>query len=149
MIVDTSALIAIALAEPGSERVADAMASADRRLMSAATYVEASVVIDARRNPVASRLFDELFDDIEIVPVTAEQARIAREAYRDYGRGSGHPARLNFGDCFSYALATERRELLLYVGDDFAHTDIRSVLQAPPQYGATAKSSSPSQAAGT
>nr|WP_246301159.1 type II toxin-antitoxin system VapC family toxin [Microbacterium immunditiarum] len=129
--------------------MADAMASANRRLMSAATYVEASVVIDARQNPVASRLFDELFDDIEIVPATAEQARIAREAYRDYGRGSGHPARLNFGDCFSYALATERREPLLYVGGDFAHTDIRSALDPARQAGATAKSSSPSQAAGT
>ena len=65
---------------------------------------------------------------IEVVPVTDEQARIARQAYRDYGRGSGHPANLNFGDCFSYALAAERREPLLYVGDDFGHTDIRSAL---------------------
>ena len=62
------------------------------------------------------------------VTLTAEQAKIARQAYRDYGRGSGHPANLNFGDCFSYALAAERREPLLFVGDDFGHTDIRSAV---------------------
>ena len=68
------------------------------------------------------------FDDIAIVPVTAEHARIARAAYRDYGRGSGHGAKLNFGDCFSYALAAETEKALLYVGDDFARTDLDSAL---------------------
>ena len=66
--------------------------------------------------------------DIEVLAFTAEQAKIARQAYRDYGRGSGHPANLNFGDCFSYALAAERREPLLFVGDGFGHTDIRSAV---------------------
>ena len=66
-----------------------------------------------------------------IEPVTAEQAKIARQAYRDYGRGSGHRANLNFGDCFSYALARVKREPLLYKGDDFVHTDLRSAIQQP------------------
>ena len=69
-----------------------------------------------------------LDSEIVIEPVTAEQARIARQAYRDYGKGSGHPANLNFGDCFSYALAREKREPILFKGDDFLHTDLRSAL---------------------
>ena len=68
--------------------------------------------------------------EIEIVPFTAEHAKIAREAYRDYGKGSGHPAKLNFGDVMAYALARSEREPLLYVGNDFIHTDIESALQA-------------------
>jgi ribonuclease VapC len=66
--------------------------------------------------------------EIEVVPVSVEQARIARAAYRDFGRGSGHPAGLNFGDCFAYALAIDRDETLLFKGDDFSHTDVRSAL---------------------
>jgi ribonuclease VapC len=98
--------------------------------MSAASYLETSIVIDRSRDPRPSRQFDLLLHEagIEIVPVTVEQARIAREAYRDFGKGSGHPAGLNFGDCFAYALATDRGEPLLYKGDDFVHTDIRSAL---------------------
>jgi len=67
--------------------------------------------------------------NIQIEPVTAEQARIAREAYRGYGKGSGHPASLNFGDCFAYALARDKREPLLFKGDDFVHTDLRPAVQ--------------------
>jgi ribonuclease VapC len=80
---------------------------------------------------VVSRDLDEFLHDaaIRIEPVTETQARIAREAYRDYGRGSGHPAQLNFGDCFAYALARDLREPLLYKGADFSHTDIASALQ--------------------
>ena len=76
---------------------------------------------------------DELVErfDIRIEPVTAEQAKIARQAYRDYGKGSGHPAGLNFGDCFSYALARDKLEPILYKGDDFVHTDLRSAMQQP------------------
>jgi ribonuclease VapC len=98
--------------------------------MSAATFLELSIVIDSRGDPVLSREIDELIQrfTIQIEPVTAEQARIARQAYRDYGKGSGHPANLNFGDCFSYALAREKREPILYKGDDFVHTDLRSAL---------------------
>lgn len=130
MIVDTSALIAIAQNEAGADRLSDALMRADAISISAATLLEASVVIDGRKNPVASKRFEELLDQaaVAVVPFDEGQLRIARQAYRDYGRGSGHPAKLNLGDCFSYALATERREPLLYVGDDFVHTDIRSAL---------------------
>jgi len=94
--------------------------------MSAANYLEAAVVIDGSRDPIASRRFDELMKEaqISIEPFTAEQARIAREAYRDFGEGSGHAASLNFGDCFAYALAKSTDEPLLFKGDDFTHTDI-------------------------
>jgi ribonuclease VapC len=87
-------------------------------------------VIDGRRNPIASRRLDELLHeaDIAIEPVDADQVRIARDAYRDFGKGSGHPARLNFGDCFAYALAQSRREPLLFKGDDFVHTGVASAL---------------------
>jgi len=96
--------------------------------MSAATYFETSILIDKHRNPVLSAMLDDLVADPRVViePVTIEQVKIARQAYRDYGKGSGHPAQLNFGDCFSYALAREKREPTLYKGDDFVHTDIRS-----------------------
>ena len=129
MIVDSSAVIAILRQEPTHEVLTAALAAADVRLMSAATYVEAGIVADTR-GPISGRGLDEVLADfaIDIVPLTAEQAKIARQAYRDYGRGSGHPANLNFGDCFSYALAAERREPLLFVGDDFGHTDIRSAV---------------------
>lgn len=127
MILDASALVAIAVGEPGAEALAEAIINAQPSI-SAPTYVEACIVIDSRRDPVISRRFDEFITDcqISIVPFTPAHAAIARQAYRDYGRGSGHPAGLNFGDCFSYALATERREPLLFVGDDFIHTDVRS-----------------------
>ena len=103
MIVDSSALITIAKREPGWEGFVEAMESAESLRLSAASYVETSIVLDALRDPVVSVRFDILLSDsaIEIEPVTPEQARIARQAYRDYGRGSGHPAQLNFGDCFS------------------------------------------------
>jgi ribonuclease VapC len=78
-----------------------------------------------------NRQIDELMEEFSILiePFTAEQAQIARQAYRDYGRGSGHPANLNFGDCFAYALARVKREPLLFKGDDFVHTDVRSAIQ--------------------
>lgn len=127
MIVDTSALIAILRDEPEAPACARAIEAASRRRISAANFVEAAIVIDGSRDPVASRRFDDLLREAqaEIEPVTEAQARIAREAYRDFGRGSGHPARLNFGDCFAYALARTTGEPLLFKGDDFAHTDVR------------------------
>ena len=96
------------------------------RRISAATYVEIGAVIDGGRDPVASRLVDELLATAGIViePVTEAQARIAREAYRDFGKGSGHAAGLNFGDCFAYALAKATGEPLLFKGDDFSQTDV-------------------------
>ena len=126
MIVDSSALVAILRSEDDAARFADALASADAARMSVVSWVEVALVVDSARDPVASRRFDELIHagDIEVVPVTASQAALARQAYRDFGRGSGSPAQLNVGDCFAYALATEAREPLLYKGDDFGHTDI-------------------------
>lgn len=128
MIVDTSALIAILRNEPDAREFSQAMEAAKRIQLSAVSYVEAGVVTDGARDPVVSREFDDLIRlaEIEIVPVTVEQARLARAAYRDFGLGSGHPAKLNFGDCFSYALAKVAGESLLYKGNDFSHTDVRS-----------------------
>jgi ribonuclease VapC len=124
MIVDTSALIAILRNESDAKVFAMAIADADRRRLSAANYLETAIVIDGSRSPIASRRLDDLLREAEIViePVTEQQAQIAREAYRDFGRGSGH--RLNFGDCFAYALAKAFREPLLFKGDDFVHTGI-------------------------
>ena len=126
MIIDTSVLVAILRDEPDAARYALAIEQAADRRISAATYVEIGAVIDGARDPVASRRVDELLQvaGIVIEPVTVEQARRAREAYRDFGKGSGHPARLNFGDCFAYALAKATARPLLYKGNDFALTDV-------------------------
>jgi len=126
MIVDTSALIAILRDEPEAAAFANAIERADTRRLSAVSFVEAAVVIDGARDPIASRRFDELVRaaGLTIEPVTEAQARVAREAYRDFGRGSGHPAKLNFGDCFTYALARLSGEPLLFKGDDFGLTDV-------------------------
>ena len=130
MIIDSSALIAILRSEPDAVDYARAIADASARRISAATFLETAVVIDGSRDPIASRRFDDFLQaaQITIEPVTAAQARIARDAYRDYGKGRGHPAQLNFGDCFSYALARDSSEPLLFKGDDFTHTDIESAL---------------------
>jgi ribonuclease VapC len=130
VIVDASALIAILRDEPEASACARAIEAASRRRISAANFVEAAIVIDAAHDPIASRRFDDLLRaaQLEIEPVTEVQARIAREAYRDFGRGSGHPARLNFGDCFAYALARVTGEPLLFKGDDFTNTDLISAL---------------------
>jgi ribonuclease VapC len=130
VIVDSSALIAMLKWEPETQRLTEALFGPEPALLSAANYLETSIVVDRSRDPRLSRQFDVLLREaaIEIVPVTVEQARIARAAYRDFGKGSGHPAGLNFGDCFAYALATDRNESLLYKGDDFVHTDVRSAL---------------------
>ncbi len=126
MILDTSALLAILRDEPDAAEYAKALADASIRRLSAANYVEAAAVIDASHDPIASRRFDELLREAQCIiePVTEAQARIAREAYRDFGRGTSHPARLNFGDCFAYALAKALNEPLLFKGNDFKHTDI-------------------------
>jgi ribonuclease VapC len=126
MILDASALIVILRDEPQARAFATAIAGAEHRRISAANYLEAAIVIDGSRNPIASRRFDDLLREAEIViePVTEEQAKVAREAYRDFGRRSGHPAKLNFGDCFAYALAKTSGEPLLFQGDDFVHTGI-------------------------
>ncbi|MGA2005627.1 MAG: type II toxin-antitoxin system VapC family toxin [Terriglobales bacterium] len=130
MILDTSAVIAILRDEPEAIRFAETIENATHRRVSAVNYVEAAAVIDGSRDPIASRRFDELLREAEVAiePVTENQARMARAAYRDFGKGSGHPARLNFGDCFAYALAKAKREPLLFKGEDFAHTDVTRVL---------------------
>ena len=130
MILDTSAVIAILRAEPEAAALASAMTQADHLRMSAANYVEAAAVVDGSRDPVASRALDDLLREagVAISPVTEEQAKVARDAYRDFGRGSGHAARLNFGDCFAYALARVTGEPLLFKGDDFVHAGFRKLI---------------------
>jgi ribonuclease VapC len=127
MIVDSSAIIAILKHEPQWPALSKTLDSAESSRISAANYLETSIVVDGWRNPNLSRQLDELIERFNIIiePVTVEQAQIARQAYRDYGRGSGHPANLNFGDCFTYALAREKRDPVLWKGDDFGHTDLR------------------------
>ena len=133
MIVDTSAVIAIVNDEPEAERFSRAIAADQRPAMSVVNCVEAGVVVDAARDPVMSRKLDDLMRvlSIEVVPVSVGQGMAARMAYRDFGRDSGHPARLNFGDCFAYALAKERDESLLFKGNDFAATDVAAAAANP------------------
>lgn len=130
MIVDTSALVAILAREPERDTFTEAIINAQPARMSVPSFLEAALVIDGYRDPVLSRRLDELIDrlGIELVDVTQAQAQAAREAYRDYGRSSGHPARLNYGDCFAYGLARAEGEPLLFKGDDFVHTDLRSAV---------------------
>jgi ribonuclease VapC len=129
MVIDTSALIAILLNEPEAVRFADALASDVRRLLSAASALETGIVIEARKGSAGGRELDLLLHRarIEVVPLTVSHVEIARDARRRFGRGN-HPAGLNFGDCCAYALAQSSGEPLLFKGQDFAGTDIRSVL---------------------
>jgi ribonuclease VapC len=129
MIVDTSALIAILAEEPDSEIYIQAISRAPRCRISAGTFVELSIVIEGQFGGEALRQCDALFRRVGIViePVTVEQAHTARQAYHDFGKGR-HPAALNFGDCFAYALAKFVGEPLLFKGEDFEKTDIESAL---------------------
>jgi len=134
VIVDSSALVAVLRDESDAPAYAAVLASAEPLLMSAVSWTEAAVVVDGARDPAASRRFDRLVDlaGITVVPVNPAQASLARQAYRDFGRGSGSRARLNFGDCFAYALASETGEPLLFKGEDFIHTDLEAVPSGPP-----------------
>jgi ribonuclease VapC len=125
VIVDTSVIIAMLRDEPDADTIAEILGRPGTRRMSAVSYVEAAAVVDSNRNPILSRRLDDLLHEVQIAvePVTLTQARIAREAYRDFGKGR-HRAGLNFGDCFAYALAKEKGERLLFKGKDFSHTDI-------------------------
>lgn len=129
MIVDSSAIVAILRGEPEAEAFNAAIAGARQPAMSAGNYLEAAIVIDKDRNAILSANLDALLTSlaVEIAPVTETQARIARQAYRDFGKHSGHPAKLNYGDCFAYALAMESGEPLLYKGDDFAQAGLARV----------------------
>jgi len=129
LIVDASALIAIVKAEADARACRQALRTSPVNRISAANLLEAAIVIDRFPDP-ATAVFDRLIrrSAIRVEPVTAHQVGIAREAYRRFGKGTGHPAQLNFGDCFAYALAIERGEPLLFVGQDFVQTDVRPVL---------------------
>jgi ribonuclease VapC len=125
MVVDTSAVLAILLNETDAEQFELALETDTARLMSAASVLEAAIVMEARFGEAGGEELDSLLSiaQISIVPVTVEQITIARQAYRSYGKGR-HPAALNFGDCFSYALAKTTGEPLLFKGNDFSQTDI-------------------------
>ena len=129
MIVDTSVLVAIIKDESNSAELARVILAQDRPQMSAASYVEFMCVLARLGGPAADRRGDQLLAalGVEIVEVSVEQARLAAEAYRVFGKGSGHRAGLNFSDTFAYILAVSCGEPLLFVGDDFRHTDVAGV----------------------
>ncbi|WP_091917448.1 type II toxin-antitoxin system VapC family toxin [Mesorhizobium sp. YR577] len=130
MIVDASALLAIIFDEPDGERMENMLIESQQRpVMSPVNFLEATVRVDQMKSEAKSRKLDELFKAlaIEITTVTPEQAYLAREAYQKFGKGN-HPAKLNLGDCFAYALAKARNEPLLFKGDDFRNTDIEAAI---------------------
>ncbi len=129
MVVDTSALIALLDNEPDADRYETAVAEADSLVISAATALECKIVLEHRYGPVGAVKLDQLLSEqlVEVIAFDREQYAIASAAYRRFGRGR-HPAKLNFSDCFSYALAKLRGEPLLFKGDDFAATDVISAL---------------------
>lgn len=129
MIVDTSALVAVLFDEPGSQRYIMAIAEAARCRMSVANFLEATMVVEGRAGIAGGQELDLFVEvaPIEITPVSVEQVGAARRAWRAFGKGN-HPAGLNFGDCFAYALAEIAGEPLLYKGDDFTLTDVESAL---------------------
>jgi ribonuclease VapC len=125
MVLDTSVLLAILQDEPERRAFTEVVGSAETRLMSTASFVEASVIVDSRFGPEGVRDLDLLISkaQVTLVPVDTDQAYVARQAYRLYGKGR-HAAGLNFGDCFSYALAHSMGEPLLFKGNDFSQTDV-------------------------
>ena len=130
MILDTSAIVAILRREPEAEACLRVLESAPELRMSAGNLLEVLLVVDNSTIPALPGRLDEFLLDhaIMIEPVTESQARLARIAHQRYGRGNDSKAKLNYGDCFAYALARERGEPLLFVGDDFIHTDTRPAL---------------------
>ena len=128
MVIDTSALVAVLLDEPDAARIAEAIELASIRLLSSANFLETAIVIESRKGEAGGRELDLLLyrTTIEVAPVDQDQAEVARQAWRRYGKGR-HPAGLNFGDVFAYALAKATGEPLLFKGQDFAQTDIPAV----------------------
>lgn len=128
MVIDSSALVAILQAEAAGPALAKAIEDDSVRLVSAASLLETSIVIESRYREAGALKLDSLIrkTKLEVVAVSAEQAEIARDAWRRFGKGR-HRANLNFGDCFSYALAKDRGERLLFVGEDFSKTDLECV----------------------
>jgi ribonuclease VapC len=134
MVIDSSAIVAVLLNEKNAAQIAQAIEAASHRLLSAANLLEASIVIESRKGEAGGRELDLLLyrAAIEIVAVDQDQVETARIAWRRFGRGR-HPAGLNYGDCFAYALAKSRGLPLLFQGDDFSQTDIDAVpLQPDP-----------------
>ena len=133
MILDSSAVLAILFAEDDAPDFAHAIETAAACHMSAANWLEVAIRIDLGGSQVASNAFDDLMAaaGVMVEAVTESQVAIARRAYRAYGKGNRHPARLNFGDCFAYALAKETGEALLFKGDDFSRTDVEAALGPP------------------
>ncbi|MFO7846003.1 MAG: type II toxin-antitoxin system VapC family toxin [Balneolaceae bacterium] len=127
MVLDTSAVIAILQDEPEAPRFISMIEKASVLRISAATLIETGIVMHARYGDAGDIEVDQFIQHLKVTvtPVTLDQAEIAREAYREYGKGN-HPAGLNYGDCFSYALAISTQEELLFKGEDFAKTDIKS-----------------------
>ena len=128
MVIDTSAILAVLLKEPDAARLAQAIEGASVRLLSAASLLEASIVIESRKGEEGARALDLLLyrAGIEVVAVDQNQAEIARRGWRQFGKGR-HAASLNYGDCFAYALAKSRNLPLLFQGDDFTRTDVKQV----------------------
>jgi ribonuclease VapC len=126
LIVDSSALLAIIRDEPMAVACLQTMLDSQENRISAASYLEAAIVADRLPESPDAATFDDLIEQLSIIvePLTARQAAIAREAYGQFGKGIGHSARLNFGDCFAYALAKAMAEPLLFKGVDFTHTDV-------------------------
>jgi ribonuclease VapC len=130
VIVDTSVLVALALSQAEADRLRSDLDERSSPRISAGNLLETYMVVDGRQNARVSAFLDQLLEQVGLIvePVTEVQVRIAREAFRRYGKASGHPARLNYGDCFACALARHMDEPLLFVGNDFAHTDIPRAL---------------------
>ena len=126
MVIDTSAVVAILRQESGAEGLLSRLTAAGSRRISAASLLETAIVLEGKSGERGGEQLDLFLAraQIEVAPVTSEQVRIARRAWQRYGKGKGHKAQLNFGDCFSYALAQSLGEELLYKGGDFVHTDV-------------------------
>ena len=125
VVIDSSAILSVLFAEPDRDEILKTISN-NECLISAGNYLETAIVVDSSKDPIAIRKFDALIKEgkIEILSVDQKQVDVARSAYRDYGKGSGHRAKLNYGDVFAYALAATTRRKLLCKGDDFCHTDI-------------------------
>jgi ribonuclease VapC len=133
IVVDTSALVAIFRQEEDAERFARSIGEDDQPLISAANVLETSMVLKGLKRvapALAEQWLDEFLDEAGMftAPVTEAQSRIARQAHHQFGKGGGHPAQLNFGDCFAYALAKNLDAPLLFKGEDFGHTDVKAAL---------------------
>jgi ribonuclease VapC len=130
MILDTSALLAVLLREPEAERFVEEMEAAGVIRLSVVSYVEAAIFVDRRGDAVRRAMLDTFIEEfsIRLEPATVEQCRVARQAFSAFGKGT-HPAGLNFGDCFTYALARVMREPVLFKGRDFIETDLIPAVQ--------------------